>query len=213
MSLHLLSQPFAKILLTRLRDKRTDCGEFRKTLDELSLMLAMEATKFLETYEKQIDTPLEPTSGTFFKGTTVLVPIMRAGSGMLPAFQKVLPESFTWHLTMSRDEKTLQPIFKSSTIPSNRMDETSEPIDVGFVLDPMLATGGSASLAIEMLKKARVTEIVFVGILGAPEGFMHLWREHPEVAVLLAGNDRELNERGFILPGLGDAGDRLFPTH
>ncbi|MBI2473601.1 uracil phosphoribosyltransferase [Candidatus Uhrbacteria bacterium] len=212
MSIHVLSENLAKVLLTRLREKNTDSQEFRKTLDQLSLLLAIKSTEYLECYEQDIETPLETMSGTFFEDTTVLVPIMRAGSGMLPGFQTFMPKSLVWHLSMSRNEKTFEPIFKGSTIPE-MVDEAAFPlIHTGFILDPILATGGSASLAIQMLKKACITKIIFVGILGAPEGVARLQREHPDVEIILAGLDRELNEHAYILPGLGDAGDRLFPT-
>ena len=216
MSVHVLSQSLAHVLLTRLRNYSTDRREFTEALHQLSLMLTIKATEHVTTFKKQVETPLETISGTFFCDKTALVPIMRAGSGMLPAFQLFIPESLVWHVSMSRDETTLQPKFKSSNIPTSmdEQDESGSPlIDTAFVLDPMLATGGSAHLAIQMLEKSTfVNKIIFVGILGAPEGVERLENEHPNVDIILAGLDRELNEHGYILPGLGNAGDRLFPT-
>ena len=152
MSTHVLSENLAKVLLTRLREKNTNSQKFRETLDQLSLLLAIKATEYLEYYELDIETPLEVTPGTFFGDTPVLVPIMRAGSGMLRAFQTFMPNSLVWHISMSRNEKTFEPTFKGSTIPE-MADEAAFPlIHTGFILDPMLATGGSASLAIQMLK-------------------------------------------------------------
>ncbi|MBI4592430.1 uracil phosphoribosyltransferase [Candidatus Uhrbacteria bacterium] len=210
MSCLVLSQtsPLARVLVSRLRNKQTRPPAFREAVHQLSLLLATKAADHLCFEDVLVKTPLEETIGTIIRSPAVLVPIMRSGSGMLPAFQTFLPGALVWHVSMSRDEETLEPNLTGSKIPHR----TRSRARVHFVLDPMLATGGSASLAIQQLKKAGARTIVFVGIFGAPEGVDQLQCDHPDVPVILAVVDRSLNKRGFIQPGCGDAGDRQFPT-
>lgn len=207
MSVHVLSHPLARVLLTQLRDTYTQPSAFRQHVHDLSLLLAVEATRELKTELRRVKTPLEETQGESIYELTALVPIMRAGSGMLPAFQIFLPDSLVYHVQMSRDHETFEPNFHGSSIPSVLPDDLT-----CFILDPMLATGGSARLALQQLKMAGARRIAFVGILGAPEGVSSLERNHPDVQVFLGGLDRQLNKRTYILQGLGDAGDRQFPT-
>lgn len=208
MSLRVSSHPLVRVALTQLRNIETTPEVFRRELHRLSKILAADATSFLETTSESVETPLEFTTGYRVSGQQALVPIMRAGSGMLPAFLDLLPNAYVWHMSMSRNEKTLLPEFHGSKVP--KAIPTS--VETCFVLDPMLATGGSAALAIDHLKRAGARKIVFVGILGAPEGADRLLGSHPDVPIIIGAMDERLNEHGYILPGLGDAGDRLFPT-
>lgn len=200
------NSPLAHVVVTRLRDRDTKPPQFREGIHQVSLLLAPEALRHLIFNDMTVQTPLEPTLGMVVESPVALIPIMRAGAGMLPAFQVFLPDAAIWHVTVSRDEETHSPIFKDSKIPRE-----VDPDRVCFVLDPMLATGGSASFAIQQLKDAGAQHIVFVGIFGAPEGVARLERDHPDVPVILAVVDRELDPNAFIRPGIGDAGDRQFP--
>lgn len=216
MSLLVLSDTnqLVHVVITRLRDHNTKPPQFREGINAVSLLLAPEALRrhLVFNHDKVIQTPLEFTSGTVVENRVALIPIMRAGAGMLPAFQIFLPKVAVWHITVSRDEKTHTPIFKDSKIPY-RIDPGIEPHNrVCYVLDPMLATGGSASYTIQNLKDAGAKKIVFVGIFAAPEGIGCLERDHPDVPIIVATIDRELNDDAYILPGCGDAGDRQFPS-
>lgn len=209
MSLLVLSETSHLVcaLITRLRNRDTKPPKFREGIHQVSLLLAPEALRHLKFTDDLVETPLEFTPGTVVESPVAFIPIMRAGAGMLPAFQTFVPDAAVWHISISRDEKTLEPIFRDSKIPKQ-----IDPNRICFILDPMLATGGSASLAIQQLKDAGSRDIVFAGIFAAPEGVSRLERDHPDVSVIIAVLDRELNERGYILPGCGDAGDRQFPT-
>lgn len=208
MSLTVSGHPVARVALSHLRDRDTSSEVFRREMHRLSLILAVDTMRYLTTTPTDVDTPLAKTIGYRLTGQQALVPIMRAGSGMLSAFLEFLPGAIIWHMFMSRNEKTLQPEFHGSKVP----ERIPESIQNVFVLDPMLATGGSAACAIDVLKRAGAKNIVFVGILGAPEGADRLLREHPDVPIIVGAMDEHLNDVGYILPGLGDAGDRLFPT-
>jgi uracil phosphoribosyltransferase len=191
-----------------LRNKETTPEVFRRELERLSQILAVDATKNLMTTVEDVQTPLMSTVGFSVQRQQALVPIMRAGSGMLSAFLGFLPNAYVWHMSMSRNEKTLVPEFHGSKVP----EKIPSSIETCFILDPMLATGGSAVLAVDHVKRAGARNIVFVGVLGAPEGAERLMREHPDVPIIIGAMDVRLNEHGYIMPGLGDAGDRLFPT-
>ncbi|MCX6714959.1 MAG: uracil phosphoribosyltransferase [Candidatus Uhrbacteria bacterium] len=213
MSLTVSKHPIVRIALSHLRNKDTTPEVFRRELHRLSQVLAVEATSYLTTSVDTVQTPLAETDGYELSGQQALIPIMRAGSGMLSAFLGFLPNAYVWHMSMSRNEKTLEPEFHGSKVPA----KIAWNIDTCFILDPMLATGGSACLAIEHLKRAGATDglarrIIFVGILGAPEGAERLMKAHPDVPIFIGAMDDRLNEHGYIMPGLGDAGDRLFPT-
>ncbi len=198
--------PLVKHKLTRLRDKSVDSKKFRELVREISALLAYEATLDLQLQPKQVETPLATTTGLELKQSIGLVPILRAGLGMVEGFWELMPSAEVWHIGLYRDERTLQPVEYYNKLPI-------EPtVSVCLILDPMLATGGSASATVDVLKKWGVSRIKFVGIIGAPEGIQHLHARHPETSIHLAAIDERLNENGYIIPGLGDAGDRQFGT-
>jgi len=205
-NLTVVDHPLLRRDLTILRDKRTPHGVFRKTISDAAAILAYEAMRDLETREVEIETPLEPTKGYEIALEVYVVPIMRAGLGLVDGFIRYVPEARVGHLGMKRDEETHRPIGYYRNIPAG-----IESANV-FVVDPMLATGGSASRAISDLKKAGARRFSFVCLVAAPEGVRALERDHPDVPVITASVDRELDENAFIRPGLGDAGDRIFGT-
>jgi len=205
-SLHVSSHPLVKHKLTLLCDERTDSKMFRELVRELTALLLYEATLDLPLEESSFRTPLEPTTGSRISTRIGLVPILRAGLGMTDAAIDTLPSSEIWHLGMYRDESTHQPVSYYNKLPA------SCPDGLVIVLDPMLATGGSANDAISVLKQWGARWIKFVGIIAAPEGVAHVQENHPDVPIHVATLDRELDDNKFIRPGLGDAGDRLFGT-
>ena len=189
-----------------LSDVRTDSKTFRELVRELSTLLIYEATLDLPVGRVSYDTPLEPTTGPKVNIDIGLVPILRAGLGMVEAAADILPKSRVWHLGMYRDEETHRPVPYYNKLPPTCPD------DLVILLDPMLATGGSAVDAITVLKEWGASWIKFVGIIAAPEGAQNVYRHHPDVQMHVAAVDRELDEHRYIRPGLGDAGDRLFGT-
>ncbi len=192
--------------LTRLRDKRTDPKKFRELVREMAALLAYEATADLATMERQVETPLATTTGAELREKIGLVPILRAGLGMVEGVWELMPTSEVWHIGLYRDERTLKPVEYYNKLPI-------EPtVSVCLILDPMLATGGSAVATAAVLKRWGVKKIKFVGLIGAPEGIQNMQEHHPDVPIYLAAIDDRLNDRGYILPGLGDAGDRQFGT-
>lgn len=198
--------PLVAHKLTRLRDQRTDPKKFRELVREISGLLAYEATADLLLAPRSVQTPLAVTSGWELKEKIGLVPILRAGLGMVEGVWGLMPSAEVWHIGLYRDERTLKPVQYYNKLPI-------EPtVSVCLILDPMLATGGSATATIDVLKRWGVSKIKFVGLIGAPEGIQLLHQNHPEVPIYLATIDERLNERGYILPGLGDAGDRQFGT-
>lgn len=198
--------PLVAHKLSRLRDKNTDPKKFRELVREISSLLAYEATLDLQLEPRQVETPLMHTMGQELRDMVGLVPILRAGLGMVEGVWGLMPSAEVWHIGLYRDEKTLKPVQYYNKLPI-------EPtVSVCLVLDPMLATGGSAVATVDVLKKWGVRRIKFVGLIGAPEGIKNLHDNHPEVPIHLAAIDEKLNERGYILPGLGDAGDRQFGT-
>lgn len=206
-NLTVVEHPLVRHKMTLLRDRHTSKKQFRELVDEISMLLAYEATDDLPVEPAPVETPLESTVQETIAGKKlVLVPILRAGLGMVEAILRLIPSARVGHIGMYRDHETLEPVPYYLKIPS-------EPDTRDFlVLDPMLATGGSAVDAIEQLKKAGAIRIRFVCLLAAPEGVLRLQQAHPDVPVIAAALDRELNEHGYILPGLGDAGDRMFGT-
>jgi len=198
--------PLIKHKLAKLRSKDTEPKKFRELIREIAGLLAYEATLDLELDPFEVTTPLEKMSGSILKEKIGLVPILRAGLGMVEGVWDLMPSSEVWHIGLYRDEKTLKPVQYYNKLPI-------EPrVSVCLILDPMLATGGSATATIDVLKNWGVKRIKFVGIIGAPEGIDLVHNNHPDIPIYLADIDRQLNERGYILPGLGDAGDRQFGT-
>lgn len=205
MSLQVVDHPLASHLLLALRDRTTPPAVFRSITKRLTTILMIEATKDLPTTRRTVATPLEDTTGDTLAGPIVAVPILRAGLGMLDAVVELFPEVRVGYLGLERDEATFQPSEYYAKLPS--LDDA-----VTFVLDPMLATGGSASAALESVKKAGAGPVRMVSIVSAPEGVKVLTDDHPDVDIVTSGLDRELNSTAYILPGLGDFGDRLFGT-
>ena len=192
--------------LTILRDVHTEPKKFRELVRELSILLAYEATKDLALGRKQVTTPMGAAEGHVLTEKIGLVPVLRAGLGMVEGIWEMMPGAEVWHIGLYRDERTLHPVSYYNKLP---VDPT---VQVCLVLDPMLATGGSAVATVGILKEWGAGRIKFVGILAAPEGIERLTRAHPDVPIYLAAVDERLNENGFIVPGLGDAGDRQFGT-
>lgn len=206
MPLHLLEHPLAAVFLSSLRDQRTPSPEFRRCINMLAGMLVVEATRSIATSFTEIETPLCKTEGRELSQSVGLVPILRAGLGMVDAALSLLPKAQVWHLGLYRDEETATPVHYYSKLPKGH------PVDVALILDPMLATGGSALMAIEALREWGVANIQVVSIIASAPGVERIHREQPEIAIHAAALDPELNDRKFIVPGLGDAGDRAFHT-
>jgi len=192
--------------LTRLRDKNTEPKKFRELVREMAALLAYEATADLATVERQVETPLAKVTGFELREKIGLVPILRAGLGMVEGVWELMPTSEVWHIGLYRDEQTLKPVEYYNKLP------VEPTVSVCLILDPMLATGGSAVATTDVLKRWGVKKIKFVGLIGAPEGIRNMQEHHPDVPIYLSAIDDHLNERGYILPGLGDAGDRQFGT-
>jgi len=200
------THPLVSHKLTRLRDKNTDPKKFRELVRELAALLAYEATYDLLISPRPVETPMTTTIGYELQEKIGLVPILRAGLGMVEGFWDLMPSAEVWHIGLFRDEKTLKPVEYYNKLPI-------EPtVSVCLILDPMLATGGSASATVDVLKRWGVKKIKFVGLIGAPEGIEVMQKKHPDVPIYLACIDDHLNQNGYILPGLGDAGDRQFGT-
>ena len=204
--LTVVDHPLLRRDLTILRDRRTPHGRFRETIGDAAAILAYEAMRDLPLVEEPIETPLEETTGYTLRDDVVVVPVLRAGLGLVDGFVRFLPEARVGHLGMYRDEATHEPVDYYANIP----DAVREGIV--FVVDPMLATGGSADGAITHLKKRGATRLRFVCLVAAPEGVAHLEARHPDVDIVTATLDRELDANAYIRPGLGDAGDRIFGT-
>lgn len=198
--------PLVRHKLTLLRDTGTEPKKFRELIREIAILMAYEATADLALAERTVETPMGEAGGFVLQEKIGLVPILRAGLGMVDGFWEMMPGAEVWHIGLYRDEETLKPVYYYNKLP------TSATVQVCLVLDPMLATGGSAVAAVNMLKEWGAERIKFVGILAAPEGIEHLRSEHPDVPVYVAAVDDHLNDVGFIVPGLGDAGDRQFGT-
>jgi uracil phosphoribosyltransferase len=205
-AVHVSAHPVVLHQLAALRSTTTSVADFRQLVRRLSLMLALEATSDLETMACEVETPLTMAKCRRIAGRVALVPVLRAGLGMAEGVLELMPEAEVWHVGLYRDEATLEPKEYYNKLPQpNRAD-------LALVLDPMLATGGSAARACEIVRAAGVRAIRFVGLIAAPEGVARLSSQFPDVAIHIAAIDDRLNEHGFIVPGLGDAGDRQFGT-
>lgn len=203
-----LTHPLVKTYITKIRDKNTSYFEFRQYVDKLSTLLAYEAAKELELKPKNIKTPLASVKGYELKNEVVLMPILRAGLGLMNGFNHIFPEARISHLGVYRNEETLKPVKYYFKFPKLKDKKNA----IVFILDPMLATGGSMSYAIEELKKAGIKKIVVASLVSAPEGVKEIRRKHKDVKIFTCALDTHLDDRGYIVPGLGDAGDRLFGT-
>ena len=199
-----IDHPVIQTKLTELRDYTADHRKFGGLLSEIAALMVYEVTRNWPTMPRPVQTPLERTMGRVLARQVTLVPILRAGLGMADAVHRLLPDSRVGHLGVYRDEKTLEPVSYYQKLPP---DIASTEV---LLIDPMLATGGSGSAAVSYLKKSGVTSMKFVCLVAAPEGIQAMHKLHAEVPIYCAAIDRELNEKGFILPGLGDAGDRIF---
>jgi len=200
------THPLVAHKLSRLRDKNTDPKKFRELVREIAALLAYEATADLQTAPRELETPLAKMTGAELREKIGLVPILRAGLGMVEGFWELMPSAEVWHIGLYRDEKTLRPVEYYNKLP---LEPT---VSVSIILDPMLATGGSATATADVLKRWGVKKIKFVGLIGAPEGIAAMQKAHPDIPIYLAAIDARLNERAYIVPGLGDAGDRQFGT-
>lgn len=202
----LIEHPIIKRDVTILRDKDTDSEIFRAALQRVSNILAVELSKEFKLTEIEVETPLEKSRGAKLANDVILVPVLRAGLGMVNGFLQIIPEAKVGHIGLQRNEKTLKPVEYYYKVPKNL--ESAEVV----LLDPMLATGGSASEALKYLKKRGAKKLAFACLVAAPAGVEKINSEHPDVKIFTAALDRELNSKGYILPGLGDAGDRTFGT-
>jgi uracil phosphoribosyltransferase len=206
---HVSTHPAVLHKLGILRDEKTEPKKFREVVRELSWLLGYEALADARVRPRQVTTPLETMEGHELGERIGLIPILRAGLGMVDAMLELMPTAEVWHLGLFRDERTLQPVEYYNKLPD------AASVDLCLILDPMLATGGSATAAIEVLKKwGAVTpvRIKLVNLIAAPEGVEAVSKAHPDVEIYCAALDRQLNDRGYIMPGLGDAGDRQFGT-
>jgi uracil phosphoribosyltransferase len=208
-TLHVSQHPAVAHKLGILRDETTEPKKFREVVRELSWLLGYEALADARLHEVQVRTPLETMTGHELGDRIGLVPILRAGLGMVDAMLELMPTAQVWHLGLFRDERTLRPVEYYNKLPD------SATVDLCLILDPMLATGGSATAAIEVLKRwgaVKPVRIKLVNLIAAPEGVAAVAKAHPDVEIYTAALDRQLNDKGYIMPGLGDAGDRQFGT-
>ena len=203
---HVIDHPLIAHYLTRIRDKQTPSPRFRELVGQVGALLAYEATRDLTLTDHDIDTPLERHTGRRLDMPISIVPILRAGMGFADAIHRMIPDAHMGHIGMFRDEKKLSPVGYYQKLPRHIAEGPT------LLVDPMLATGGSAVAAVKLLKSHGCTDIRFVCLIAAPEGIETLQSEAPDVSVFTAAIDRQLDERGYILPGLGDAGDRIFGT-
>ena len=201
-----LKHPLIDHKMMKIRDKRTGTKEFREAVSEVGGLITYEITRDFTTIPKTIETPICETTVYQLEKQVVIIPILRAGLGMVDGIHNIIPTAKIGHIGLYRDEETLQPQVYYSKFPK----DISEC--VVLVVDPMLASGGSASKAIEILKDKGATDIRYIGLVGCPEGVERLRKDHPDVDIYLAALDSHLNEVGYIVPGLGDCGDRLFGT-
>ena len=205
-TLHVSQHPAVLHKLAVLRDEETEPKKFREVVRELSWLLGYEALEDAKTRSRRITTPMEDMEAAELGERIGLIPILRAGLGMVDAMLELMPTAQVWHLGLFRDERTLRPVEYYNKLPD------SATVDLCLILDPMLATGGSATAAIDVLKRWGAVRIKLVNLIAAPEGVAAVQAAHPDVEIHCAALDRGLNEKGYIMPGLGDAGDRQFGT-
>ena len=201
-----VSHPLIRHHVTQLRDKDTSPAEFRVLVNRLATLLAYEATKDLQVEPSRVQTPMAEAAGFSLNQRVGLVPILRAGLGLVDPVLNLIPSAEVWHLGLYRDEATATPVEYYRKIPDSR------PVDVALILDPMLATGGSAESALKILREWGVTKVKLLSIIAARDGINHVLHQYPDTQILVCAIDAELNEQKFIVPGLGDAGDRIFNT-
>ena len=204
--LEVLNHPLITHKLTQMRKTKTGTKDFRENLDEIAELMAYEVCRDLPVQPVEIETPVAPCVGYELSKEVIIVPILRAGLGMVNGIQDLIPTAKIAHVGMYRDEETLEPHTYFEKYPKNLEDA------ITIVVDPMLATGGSSVAAIDMVKKQGATNVKLVCLVGAPEGVKTVEEAHPDVDIYLASLDDHLNEHGYIVPGLGDAGDRIFGT-
>ena len=202
----IIDHPLIKRDLTLLRDKRTPSNQFRTILRRTASLIAYEVTRDIKLKKINVITPLEKTVGFSVVDPIILVPILRAGLGLVGGFVEVIPDARVGHIGLYRDEETLKPVDYYLKFPNKLRNA------LAIVLDPMLATGGSGTAAVSLLKSKGAKEIRFVSLVAAPEGVRLLSKTHPDLIIYTCSLDRQLNKKGYILPGLGDAGDRIFGT-
>lgn len=203
---HIMNHPLIIHKISMLRDKNTSVKDFRELAYEIALLMGYEATRDLELTEKSVETPLATTTGKYIDKQVALVPILRAGLGMVEALMSVIPAAKIGHIGLYRDHETLEPVEYYCKLPPDIAERQV------LVLDPMLATGGSSAAAIDFIKKRGAQRIKLVCIIASPEGVEAVKNAHPDVEIFCGTVDEKLNENGYIVPGLGDAGDRLFGT-
>ena len=201
-----INHPLVQHNLSQLRDKRTQPQEFRRLLGEISALMIYEATRTFAVKKVTVQTPLAPCAGFKLEREVALVPVLRAGLGMLDAILELIPHARVGFIGLKREETTLRAMFYHKSLPKNL-----ERFEV-LLIDPMLATGGSTVAAIDLLKEQGAKHIRVVNLVAAPEGIRTVQKSHPRVPIFVGAVDKKLNERGYIIPGLGDAGDRLFGT-
>lgn len=205
-NIHVIDHPLVAHLLGEARSEQTGPQRFREVVSRIGVMLAYEATRDLPTTPTEVRTPIETTTARRLGVPVTIVPILRAGLGLAQGIMDLLPEAQIGHVGLFRDEASLKPVSYYHKLPREVSDS------VALLVDPMLATGGSAVKGVELLRNMGCRDVRMICLLAAPEGLTHLHAHHPDVPVFTAAVDRQLNESGFILPGLGDAGDRLFGT-
>ncbi len=203
---HVSEHPLVQHKVALLRDINTDCKKFREVLKEIAILLTCEATADLAVEPIEVETPVGTAQGQQLKENIGLVPILRAGLGMVSGVWEMMPSAEVWHIGLFRDEQTLRPVEYYNRLPIR------PTVDVCLVLDPMLATGGSAVATVDILKRWGAHRIKFVGVIAAPEGIERFTEAHPDVPIYVAAVDDHLNDQAYIVPGLGDAGDRQFGT-
>ena len=204
---HVFDHPLIQHKLSIMQNKDTGCKEFRELLDEISMLMVYEVTRDLSTQTIEVETPICRTTTRVLAGKPIgIIPILRAGLGMVDGILQLIPNAKVGHIGLYRDPETLEPVEYYCKLPEDAVHREL------IVLDPMLATGGSACAAISFIKKRGCSNIRLVNLIAAPEGIARVQAEHPDVDIYVAAQDEKLNEHGYIVPGLGDAGDRLFGT-
>ena len=200
------NHPLMTHKLAIIRNEKTNTKDFRETVSEIANLMAYEATRNLPVKEVEVKTPIAVSKTTMIDGDIVIVPILRAGQGMVEGIQRLIPQSKVGYIGLFRNEETLEPELYFAKLPSNIAEATV------LLVDPMLATGGSCAKAISVLKEKGAKNIIYMGVVGVQEGIDKVHNVHPDVDIFLAAKDEKLNEKGYIVPGLGDCGDRLFGT-